>query len=598
MSKRLILIIMAGAFLCLPLASAWAELLNVPMGVAYYDPTRAYNGVTVLGMSTGRTAYMIDMDGRLIRKWTTTGTLWQNRLDEDGNLSADTVPSTPPGGASWSGGGASGQIEEIAWDGTTHKLTMLTWDSDARNHHDYMKIWNKKLQAYTYLCVMWVRKSNAQMSAAGCQILPGSDQGIDGLYEYLPNYATGSGGTVVWKWSFMEHVCQSVNPSLSTAPVIGPGTNPTTGYVYNHYVTNVFNTPNKIDANTVTSTRKGPITDWQHINSMGYNADLGYIVINSREWNEFFVIDHDGTFVDASNYQNNFDAAASSSGDFLYRFGSPRNYNAPNFTIGSTSYSNEPGWNSNGSMQINGLHCIHFIPDYFYMDGGSPPKPLGPSMANVGAGHMLGFDNHTTNDSAFGGYTQIIEVNPYVSGWNGNYMTGSSWVWPHNAPYLNATTVGTGALGAGYVHLSRQMVWRYRPLSMGQLFSGHISGTERLPNGNTLIDAAETTHILEVTAGSGLNDPSEAADGTSPQAVWEYNYPASATQLAQLNSGGGSPTFRCYRYDLGHPAVSGHLQMDPTTYVISLKAGETQQTGYGKTLNSQTPCRGIPCQEQ
>jgi hypothetical protein len=569
--------------------------MNVPTEVTYYDPTRAYNGVTVFATSTSG-INMIDMDGRLIRHWTShSPNTWGGvgKLEDNGNISINTTPTvTPTGYLNYAGAGACGQIEEIAWDTSTWALQFYAWNANFRQHHDLVKIFNKKLNAWTWLCVGWGHKTNAQASAAGATRLPGADFYPDAIWEFLPT--GGTSASVVWRWSFSEHLCQSVNPSLSTNPVTDPAGG---SYVYNHYVSNVFLTPQKFDANTVSSTRNGPISDWQHLNSLSYNADLGYVVFNSREYNEFYVVDHDGTFVDTSNYQNNYDAAASSAGDFVYRFGSPRNYNAPNFMIGSASYSNQPGFATNGSVQIWGAHGINFIPDVFYTDGATPPNPVGPSMAAVGAGHLIEFNNNYTNDNPQASGTMIIEINPYVYNYNGTFQTNSTYTWQHNASYVNALNAGTGALGNGYIHQSSQVVWRYRPKSPSGLCSAHISYTQRLPNGNTLIDAAETSHMLEVTVGS--TDPSEAQDGTPPQVVWEYTFPSSSTQANVKNNGGltgGSTTFRSYRYDINHPVLTNHLQMAPSTYVISLKAGEYQQTGYGKTLTGRTPCRSIPCQ--
>lgn len=572
MSKRLTLIIMAGAFLCLPLASAWADLLRLPTEVAYYDPSRAYNGVTVFGSTVNsRTIFMIDMDGRLMRKWTTNGTCnWAGagRLESNGNISANTIPPVnPPGNPmNFSGAGACGQMEELDWNGNVVQK-FYAWNSEFRQHHDYIKIFNKKLNAYTYLTMGWSVRTPADMTAAGA-IKPGTANFFpDAIYEWLPTSSTSA--SLVWKWTFCEHLCQSVDPAK------------------NNYYSDVYLAPQKWDANMVSTSRSGPVSDWQHLNSMGYNEDTGHLVFNSREYNEFYVVDHLGTFVNTANYQANFDAAASAAGDFVYRWGSPRNYNAKGFTIGGKTYSDQPGFNDNGSVQIWGAHGVHFIPKYAWgRDGEAHGAPM------PGAGNFLIFDNRVTNDPPFGGPSQMMEINPYVNGWNGNYVTGPTYTWQHNAPYFNAPYIGT-AFGNGYEHQSRQVVWKYRPKSTGGLMSAHISNTVRLPNGNTLIDPAETSHIMEVTRGA--TDSSEAAEGTSPEVVWEYNFPNTG-QIGVLNNGGPSATFRAYRYGLDHPGLAPHLQMDPTTYIISLKAEETPGPGYGLTLSGRVPCRSIPCQ--
>jgi hypothetical protein len=580
------LIIMAGALLCLPTVSVRADILQMPTDVAYYDPTRAYNGVTIIGQFNSNNIYMIDMDGRLVKKWTSVGgSVYQARLEDNGNLSFIGTPSPTPAGVNTttlSGGGANcGLVEEQAFDGTV-KWQYIAWDSVSRNHHDYIKIWNKKLQAYTYLLVTDVVQPVSAAQNIGAKTVPANTWYCDAIYEVLPTGPTT--GMIVWKWCFIDHTCQNYDNTKS------------------NYVSNVFNTPQKFDTNTVVPTRSGPVNDWEHINSMGYNEQLGYAVVNSREFNEFYVVDHDGTFVDTTgngtgaDWSLNFNAASSSAGDFVYRWGSPANYNAPNFQIGyppaGPYYSNKPSFDSNGSEQIWGEHCIQYIQPYAY--GNYPSTNPGPALP--GAGDFLVFDNHGTNQQVFGNFSQIQEINPYVYGWNGNYMTGTSYVWPYNAPYFNASTIGTGALGNNYIHQSRQVVWRYRTKS-ACMYASHISGTQRLPNGNTLMDAAENNHFVEVTRGAA--DSSEANDGTSPDVVWEYNYPVPQTGSGfvayQQNEAGGAGgnTFRCYRYDVGHPFLAGNVQMN-ADYSVTLKGSTVK----GATLSGRVPCRSIPCQYQ
>jgi hypothetical protein len=129
--------------------------------------------------------------------------------------------------------------------------------------------------------------------------------------------------------------------------------------------------------------------------------------------------------------------------------------------------------------------------------------------------------------------------------------------------------------------------------------SAHINGIWRLPNGNTLVNPAETNHLIEVTSGftgsaSFDVDTNEPLDGGTPQIAWEYIWPTSSTQYALNNASGGSWMFRAYRYDINHPGLRNHLQMS-SDYVISLKSNETPQNGYGKTFTGRTPCRMVPC---
>jgi hypothetical protein len=111
------------------------------------------------------------------------------------------------------------------------------------------------------------------------------------------------------------------------------------------------------------------------------------------------------------------------------------------------------------------------------------------------------------------------------------------------------TTVGaTGAKGSG-VSLSKQVTMYFTTSSAfgkyekAGLFSGHISGAQRLPNGSTLVCAGEAGHLFEITrsdlskypvAGGTAEDGDGVADGYNwgnyvlnkyTEVAWEFVNP-------------------------------------------------------------------------
>jgi hypothetical protein len=60
-------------------------------------------------------------------------------------------------------------------------------------------------------------------------------------------------------------------------------------------------------------------------------------------------------------------------------------------------------------------------------------------------------------------------------------------------------------------NVSRQIVWRFKSALPNSFFSSYISGAQRLPNGNTVINSGAHGHFFEVTP-----------DG---EVVWEYINP-------------------------------------------------------------------------
>jgi len=162
-------------------------------------------------------------------------------------------------------------------------------------------------------------------------------------------------------------------------------------------------------------------------------------------------------------------AAASPAGDFLYRFGAPMNY------TGAVS-------------DIPSFGKIWDRPDL-----GCAPSSIYPS-ANVyrgpalpGAGHILIWDNHSTNNNTLGGPSEIKEINPYVSGKTGTvYSYSPNFVRQDLAGYTYPVVNPPSMIGWGPVNASNQVVWSFKPSSPGTGNSTHISGTQRLPNGNSI----------------------------------------------------------------------------------------------------------------
>jgi hypothetical protein len=92
---------------------------------------------------------------------------------------------------------------------------------------------------------------------------------------------------------------------------------------------------------------------------------------------------------------------------------------------------------------------------------------------------------------------------------------------------------------------SDEVAWEYRGSPPISFYSFHISGAERLPNGNTLICEGAPGRLFEVT--------------TEKEIVWEFVNP----HLAPGTTGNLGPsrslnsTFRAHRYAADHPALAG-----------------------------------------
>jgi len=434
-------LVLALGILPEPADAASYSALQRATELQYWDASRAQNGYTFFGV--GGTTYLLDMEGRVVHTWP-IGT--NPHLLSDGSV-LDASTDDPSG---------FGTFKQVAWDGTT-VWTYKESRSTYHPHHDFTRIWNPKLKAYTTLFIANKDLTYAQLVAAGADPsrTPSTGGQMDAIVE------VDSTGTVVWEWCFFDHLVQDLD---ATKPnYVGSGKT-------------IASYPNRLNINLTGHNLKA---DWLHCNSLDYNQTLDQIVVNSVQ-GEFYVIDHGNTFV-AGNATSSIALAATSAGDFLYRFGDPARYGQgekprilEDWTLSTT-----------GNKQLGGSHNIQWIPE------GLP-----------GAGHFLVFNNaeylseHTSQ-------SYVMEINPYLDA-SGN-DTGH-YVNPPDAGYVTVTS--PAVTDKTTKQISKQVVWTYSGKSNMTLFATIGSGAQRLPNGNTLVCSDNDGYVSEVT-------PAGAS-------VWEY----------------------------------------------------------------------------
>ena len=331
------------------MASAY-ERLQGPTELLFYNKDKAYHGYTLFGV--GSRTYLLDMEGRVVHTWP-IGT--NPHLLDNGNI-LDASKDDPSGFQGFT---------ELDWDGK------VVWEYVEKRegyapHHDWVRIFNKQLNAPTTLYIANKSITHEQAIAAGAD--PDKGPYRDGQMDAVVE--VDMQGNVVWEWWFFDHVVQDVDPAKPN--YVGDGRT-------------VADHPGRINLNLPGRPLK---RDWLHCNSMDYNAESGHIVINSVQ-GELYVIDHDGTFI-AGDAQASIVKAAGPAGDFLYRFGDPARY-----AQGDPPRVLE-NWDSatSGHKQMGGAHDVHWIR---------------PGLA--GAGHIMVFNNgqylfqRTPHSS-------ILEINP------------------------------------------------------------------------------------------------------------------------------------------------------------------------------------------
>jgi len=522
-----------------------------PTETLQWNKDKCYNGYTAFTLGNGD-MYLIDMQGQVVKSFVDANNpgsgYWQ--ILENGNIRAciNAGGATPRTGY---GGGPGAGIEELDWDGNV-VWRWIAYDDGGganntfRQHHDYRKIYNKALGEYTYIALTWIKKGADDAVALGAdpQYSNSSANGWTpcSLMEIKPKWGQieeGLGVEIVWFWTFADHFVTKVdNGSLATAEFTDAYGRPNSPVALVGSGETLADYPGKLNINGIHYTVPGgPCADMQHCNSFDYDEATGNICINAKACNEFFVIDHDGTFVGGG--ATGFDAAGAlsrtSAGDFLYRFGNPANYDA-----------GEPaGWYDEGDMEMYGTHNIEFIDPYHWkppvLATDTWPAPTAafalPGGGALNANHksnFMMFDNGCYNPVSR--VSKVLEVNPYMK------ADGT----------LSANYVDPGPFQAPGLKRRDQVVWEFYGTE-ADFYSLHISGAHRLPNGNTIVCAGRKGHFFEVTA--------------DKEVVWEYVVPyrgrdtlagpAGITTYLGQGDDSQNSVFRCTRYSPDYPGLAG-----------------------------------------
>lgn len=266
---------------------------------------QAFNGYTLFSPLNSRNTYLVDMTNTVRHSWTHSRTGgYSCYLLPDGTLMRSAISSN----STINGGGATGIVQKIAWNGSL--LWEYTYSSSTyRTHHDIEILPNGNV-----LLIAWEVKTAAQCIAAGLN--HSATLWPDHIIEVQP--VGTNGGNIVWKWHAWDHLIQDYDPTKNNY-----------GVVADH--------PELLDINVGSTSG-----DWMHINGISYNETLDQIIISSHNLDEVYVIDHSTTTLEAAGHTG---GNSGRGGDFLYRWGRPANYRAP------------------GAQVFNVVHCSVWIPE-------------------------------------------------------------------------------------------------------------------------------------------------------------------------------------------------------------------------------------------
>ena len=539
------------------------ELLSGPTGTTYWDKKKAFNGYTLYYPDVSDSTFLIDMQSNVVNVWPAVGNPY---LTDDGYLFGMTGSRHD-----------YGDLVFMDWKGKVVKRwkapKIMCSDGVERQtifHHDWIVIQDPMKEQRTILANARVLRLPSEVTAAG---LPaGSGGGFGAVSGYCDTDAIiefDMDGNVIWQWEIFDRLAQDYNPGT---PSYSPTARTDFGKIY-------------VSADSSIS------GDNTHANAISYNPYRQEVLMNPVKKSSFYVARHD-----ISTEQ-----AYGEMGDLVYRWGDPSEYDPTKNPAGIatiTSTSKKTGITTTTQTygkqdsQIGGSHCVHWIPE------GLP-----------GAGNFLLFSN--AGSPYVDGGSAVVEINPYTT--DANVFQGSTTMsdlekreyWK-TASYVKqtdagVTTVGaTGAKGSG-VSLSKQVTMYFTTsTAFGKyekagLFSGHISGAQRLPNGSTLVCAGEAGHLFEITrpdlskypvAGGTAEDGDGVADGYDwgnyvlnkyTEVVWEFvnpfglppdnqtrmrqefdpSYEPGGTWYKHRPAGVDAQVFRALRYDPKFKGLKG-----------------------------------------
>lgn len=326
-------------------------------GVTVNIPEKTQPGYILVSMLQSNYAFLLSQDGRVVKHWESAySPALSTYLTNDGTLIRAGMDTNAPYGPTGAAGFMGGIVEIFNWDGDLLN-TVVTMEGETVAHHDIEPMPNGNI-----LVLAYERFSGEAALARGLrpELLPEDNEfWSESIVEIDPTT-----GETVWRWDVWDHLIQDADPDL-----------PDYGVVAEH--------PERIDINYTDSELS---SDWLHMNAVAYNAELDQVILNSKNFSEFWIIDHSISTEDA----------AGPAGDLLYRWGNPEAASA----------------GTDDDQILFAQHNAYWIPD------GLP-----------GAGNILIFDNGAPERP----YSSVVEMAPARDA-DGRYvMNEGEIVWRYTA---------------------------------------------------------------------------------------------------------------------------------------------------------------------
>ncbi|MBN2321159.1 MAG: aryl-sulfate sulfotransferase [Acidobacteria bacterium] len=387
------------------------EAIVGPTGVLLYDKENSYGGYTLISPMGSRTVYLIDVEGFVVHKWETEYTPGSHaKLLENGNLLRGATLQGAPAPI----GGAAGLVQEIDWDGNVvWEYKLLT--PNAVQHHTFTRLPNGN----TMLMAV-ERKSIDEFIEKGrdSRKIPVTGPGFTGNFQndFWVDFVreVNPAGETVWEWHVWDHV--------------GPGPYQ---FDINYTLPNVMNSSG--------------IFDWTHFNAVEYLPETDQVLLNSRNFSEFYIIDH-------------------KTGKMVYRWGNPSAY----------GQGEAPSWLDNGDQKMFGNHNATYLGRnrFLIFDNGSE-RPEGNRSAVIEVDARTGsivWEYTAPSSNSFytarqGGAQRLPNGNTFITSSNSGHLfevtEDKEVVWDYVSPFVGQDDIRCFLGGSGFAFNMIHRAYRY-----------------------------------------------------------------------------------------------------------------------------------------
>lgn len=390
-------------------------------------------GYIMFAVPNSASMYLINRKGEVVHEWKGNYPVLGAYLCEDGSLVQNAAdPDFPV----FAGGGESGRIQKISWEGK------ILWDFEYANeeshaHHDFTI-----MPSGNILTIAWEAKTPEEVLAAGRkpELTPKAGLWPDKIVEIVPEGHRG--GKIVWEWHIWDHLIQDYD--ARKANYGNPADHPelldfNLGDSLPPLITqDSMDILKKLGRGWRNQTPENLGSDVYHVNAIKYNTDLDQIAFCSPDLSEIFIIDHSTTTKEAAGHSG---GRWGKGGDFLYRWGNPENYRRGDST----------------DRKLFRQHDIRWI------EKGKP-----------GEGNLTVFNNDIPNRDSLN-YSAVHEIVPPTDE-KGHYLIENGKAFGPENP-----------------------VWTYIAPDTVSFFSSFISGAHRMNDGNTFVNEGARGRYFEVT---------------------------------------------------------------------------------------------------